>query len=77
MDVSNHEEVKDWVEKTVNTVGKLDGAARFAGIGGSTVDHVEAQFDEYWKQVIDINLSGTMYSIQEELDHLNNGVCLI
>lgn len=61
----------------MNTVGKLDGAAKIAGIGGSTVDCLEAQTDEYWKQVIDINLSGTMYSIREEFKHLKNGGCLI
>lgn len=33
---------------------------------------LEAQTDEDWKQVIDINLSGTIYSMREELKHLND-----
>lgn len=77
VDVSNPEQVKEWIEKTVKTFGKLDGAANIAGIGGSTMDRLEAQTDEDWKQVIDINLSGTMYSMREELRHLNDGGSIV
>lgn len=77
VDVSNAEQVKEWIEKTVKTFGKLDGAANIAGISGSTVDRLEAQTDEDWKQVIDINLSGTMYSMREELGHLKDGGSIV
>lgn len=77
VDVSNPEQVRDWIEKTVKTFGRLDGAANIAGIGGSTVDRLEAQTDEDWKKVIDINLSGTMYSMREELKHLSNGGSIV
>lgn len=77
VDVSNPDQVKNWIENTVKTFGKLDGAANIAGIGGSTVDRLEAQTDEDWKQVIDINLSGTMYSMREELKHLSNGGSIV
>lgn len=77
VDVSNPDQVKDWIEKTVKTFGKLDGAANIAGIGGSMVDRLEAQTDEDWKQVIDINLSGTMYSMREEFKHLSNGGSIV
>lgn len=77
VDVSNPEQVKEWIEKTVKTFGKLDGAANIAGISGWTVGRLEAQTDEDWKQVIDINLSGTMYSMREELRHLKDGGSIV
>lgn len=77
VDVSNPDQVKHWMENIVKIFGKLDGAANIAGIGGSTVDRLEAQTDEDWKQVIDINLSGTMYSMREELKHLSNGGSIV
>lgn len=75
--VSKPEQVRDWIEKTAKTFGRLDGAANIAGISGSTVDRLEAQADEDWKQVIDINLSGTMYSMREELRHLKDGGSIV
>jgi NAD(P)-dependent dehydrogenase (short-subunit alcohol dehydrogenase family) len=77
VDVSNPGQVKDWIEKTVKTLGKLDGAANIAGISGSMVDRLEAQTDEDWKLVIDINLSGTMYSMREEIKHLKDGGSIV
>lgn len=77
VDVSNPEQVKEWIDQTVKTFGKLDGAANIAGIGGSTVDRIEAQTDEDWKLVIDINLAGTMYSMREELGHMNDGGSIV
>lgn len=77
VDVSNSDQVRAWIENAVKTFGKLDGAANIAGISGSMVDRLEAQTDGDWKQVIDINLSGTMYSMREELKHLTNGGSIV
>lgn len=77
VDVSNSDQVRAWIENAVKTFGKLDGAANIAEISSSMVDRLEAQTDEDWKQVIDINLSGTMYSMREELKHLTNGGSIV
>lgn len=77
VDVSNPEQVREWIEKTARTFGRLDGAANIAGISGSTVDRLEAQTDQDWNQVIEINLSGTMYSMREELRHLKDGGSIV
>src|SRR5690606_19984294 len=53
-DVSNSEQVKALVEKTVETFGRLDYGVNNAGIGGPalfTADYEEAD----WNRVIDIN----------------------
>jgi NAD(P)-dependent dehydrogenase (short-subunit alcohol dehydrogenase family) len=38
MDVSNSEEVEQWVQNAVRQFGRLDGAANIAGIAGGTGD---------------------------------------
>ncbi|KAJ0384028.1 hypothetical protein COL922a_009258 [Colletotrichum nupharicola] len=77
VDVSDSEQVKSWIEETVKIFGKLDGAANIAGTGGSTVDRLEAQTDKDWNLVLGINLSGTMYSMREELKHLTDGGSIV
>ena len=40
VDVRNEEEVKQWIEKTVNAFGKLDGCVNFAGVVSKDFLHV-------------------------------------
>ncbi|KAF4870263.1 3-oxoacyl-[acyl-carrier-protein] reductase FabG [Colletotrichum siamense] len=77
VDVSDSEQVKSWIEETVKIFGRLDGAANIAGTGGSTGDRLEAQTDKDWNLVLSINLSGTMYSMREELKHLTDGGSIV
>ncbi|KAF6826109.1 3-oxoacyl-(acyl-carrier-protein) reductase [Colletotrichum plurivorum] len=77
VDVSNPTQVKDWIEQTVKDFGKLDGAANIAGTGGSTAVPLEAQTDKDWDLVIGINMTGTMYSMREELNHLTDGGSIV
>lgn len=77
VDISNPSQVKDWIEKTVKDFGKLDGAANIAGTGGPTRDPLEAQDDKEWNSVIDVNISGTMYSMREELKYLTDGGSIV
>jgi len=69
VDVRSGPAVDDWIEKTIEKFGQLDGAANIAGVMGtglsrSTVDTLE---DEDWKFVIDVNLTGTMNCLRAEI----------
>lgn len=77
VDVSNPTQVKDWIEQTVKDFGKLDGAANIAGTGGPTMVPLESQDDKEWDLVIGVNMSGTMYSMREELKHLADGGSIV
>lgn len=74
-DVSNEEEVKNLVSKTVEKYGRLDVLFANAGIGSSVLVH-ETSFEE-WKKIIDVNLHGVFlcnkYAIQEMLKQENGG----
>jgi len=62
-DVTNEEDVKNMVEKTVETFGKLDIMVANAGI---LIAHDITEFPlEDWKKVIDVNLTGYFLCARE------------
>jgi NAD(P)-dependent dehydrogenase (short-subunit alcohol dehydrogenase family) len=60
VDVRKPDQVNDWVKKTVEKFGKLDGACNLAGVipKGINVDRVEDMPDDEWNFVVDVNLHG-------------------
>jgi NAD(P)-dependent dehydrogenase (short-subunit alcohol dehydrogenase family) len=79
VDVSDAGQVKDWIHRTVETFGKLDGAANLAGVTGKglvkqTTEELE---DDDWAFVISVNLTGVMYCMREQLRNMNNNGSLV
>ena len=62
-DVSNEEAVKNYVEKTMETFGRIDGFYNNAGIEGKQAPLTEYD-QEVFKKVIDINLMGVYYGLR-------------
>ncbi|MBO0341339.1 glucose 1-dehydrogenase [Flagellimonas profundi] len=62
-DVSNEEAVKNYVEKTVETFGRIDGFYNNAGIEGKQAPMTEYDLAVF-KKVIDINLMGVYYGMR-------------
>lgn len=79
VDVSDSQQVRQWIKKTVDEFGKLDGAANLAGIvpQGINVDRVEDLKNEDWARVIDVNLNGVMYCMRSEIQHMNAGGSIV
>ncbi|KAJ4156439.1 hypothetical protein NW754_008070 [Fusarium falciforme] len=78
VDVSKADQVKSWIEKTAAELGKLDGAANIAGTGGSEEPvPLDAQTDDGWNFVLNINLAGTMYCLREELRVISEGGSIV
>ena len=60
VDVRNAKQVNDWIHNTVQTFGRLDGAANVAGIigkqlGRALVSDIE---DDDWELVMGVNVTG-------------------
>lgn len=74
-DVTNEEEVKNLIEKTVEKFGKLDVMFANAGIGSMTLVH-ETDYAEF-KKIIDVNLNGVFlcnkYAIEQMLKQGTGG----
>jgi NAD(P)-dependent dehydrogenase (short-subunit alcohol dehydrogenase family) len=66
-DVSDEEQVKELVEATVSTFGKLDFAHNNAGYNGKFVPLGELE-SSTWDQVMQINLYGTFYCMKHEIN---------
>ncbi|KAI0545925.1 3-alpha--hydroxysteroid dehydrogenase [Xylaria curta] len=79
VDVRNRKEVEDWVRRTVERFGRLDGAANLAGVipKSHNVAHVADQDDEEWDFVFDVNVKGVMNCIRAELRYLSEGGSVI
>jgi NAD(P)-dependent dehydrogenase (short-subunit alcohol dehydrogenase family) len=72
-DVGNPNSCKALVERTVAHYGRLDLACNNAGIGGPLAAFVDYPLDG-WAQVININLSGVFYGMQQQISAmLKNG----
>lgn len=74
VDVRSEKEVAEWIEKTVEKFGKLDGAANLAGVLPKTfhTGTVEDQETSDWDFVISVNLTGMMYCMRSQLRHMND-----
>ncbi|MBK9270952.1 MAG: SDR family oxidoreductase [Saprospiraceae bacterium] len=62
-DVSNEESVKNYVDETVRTFGRIDGLYNNAGIEGKQASITEYDVNIF-KKVIDINLMGVYYGLR-------------
>ena len=66
-DVGKPEHAKVLVERAVAHYGRLDIACNNAGIGGPTAATADYPLDG-WAQVININLSGVFYGMQQQIN---------
>ncbi len=62
-DVSNEDAVKNYVDETVKTFGRIDGLYNNAGIEGKQASITEYDVNVF-KKVIDINLMGVYYGMR-------------
>ncbi|KAK7402414.1 Short-chain dehydrogenase/reductase aba4 [Neonectria punicea] len=79
VDVSQRNQVEDWLDSVVNKFGRLDGAANVAGVIGKhhglrTVTELE---DDEWHKIIAVNLTGTMYCLRAELRRVVDGGSIV
>lgn len=65
-DVSNEEDVKKYIQITVDTFGRIDGLYNNAGIEGKQASITDYDLSVF-KKVIDINLMGVFYAIRHVL----------
>lgn len=67
-DVSNPEDVRAAVEKTIKEFGRLDIALNNAGIGDALPTHEKSI--EHWQRVININLNGVFYCMKYQIEQM-------
>lgn len=74
-DVTRWDEVQAMVEQTLRELGRLDAVVTNAGIyRRATLDQVEP---EDWHETLDVNLTGTYYTLKAALPHLPQGARVV
>jgi NAD(P)-dependent dehydrogenase (short-subunit alcohol dehydrogenase family) len=75
VDVSNREAVDDWIKKTFQQLGKLDGAANIAGISGKGdgTTLIQDIDDDVWDMVFGVNVKGTLNCLRAQIPVFNDG----
>jgi len=69
-DVSNSKEVNDAVQKTLNTLDRIDILVNCAGLVGKRDTRVVDMTDEDWRFTIDVNLTGSFFISRAVARHM-------
>ncbi|KXT12358.1 hypothetical protein AC579_598 [Pseudocercospora musae] len=78
-DVRNLQDIRAWLQQTIDEFGRLDGAANFAGIAGENIGKgmLEDQDEDDWERIIGTNLTGVMHSMKEEVKLMKPGSSIV
>ena len=79
LDVTDRKAVDSWIGSTIQKFGKLDGAANCAGIIGKHhgIRSVSELEDEQWDLIMAVNLTGMMYCLRAELQHIQDSGSIV
>lgn len=76
VDVRKSKSVDEWIDRTVKTFGRLDGAVNFAGIC-IFKNTLSQETDDIWQRTMDINASGVFYCLRAQLRHMKKGASIV
>jgi len=79
VDVRKRDQVEDWIKKTVEEFGKLDGAANLAGVIGKHINitPIEDVDDDDWDFVMGVNAKGILNCMRAQIPHFNSGGSIV
>ena len=79
VDVSNRQDVEDWIKTTVEKFGKLDGAANLAGVIGkqSNIVGIEELEDADWDFIFGVNVIGLRNCLRAQVPQMNEGGSIV
>jgi len=79
LDVRDRAKVEDWITKTINAYGRLDGAVNLAGVQPKQVGRAKLQEidDEDFNRVLDVNVRGTLNCLRAELTVMKQGAAIV
>ena len=79
VDVRNRREIEEWIKKTIQCLGRLNGAANLAGVipKSHNIAYVVDQDDGEWDFVFDVNVKGVMNCMRAVIPHLSSGGSIV
>jgi NAD(P)-dependent dehydrogenase (short-subunit alcohol dehydrogenase family) len=76
VDVRNSKAVDAWINETVSTHGRLDGAANLAGVFKNNTRILDTS-DEQFAFHMDVNSTGLFYCVRAQLKALQKGGSIV
>jgi NAD(P)-dependent dehydrogenase (short-subunit alcohol dehydrogenase family) len=76
VEVSKSESVNAWIQKTIDVLGKLDGAVNMAGIIAEPTPLTEYS-DEVWDRMFAVNTRGVFNCLRAELKAMTAGASIV
>lgn len=75
VDVRDSGQVEEWIEATIKTFGRLDGAANMAGVIGKHhgIRELKDQDDDQWNLIFGVNVTGVMHCMRAQLRNMTQG----
>ncbi len=79
VDVAKRADVENWICKTVEAFGKLDGCINLAGTAGkqSSVAPIENVDDDDWDLIYGVNVIGVRNCLRAQVPHMNEGGSIV
>lgn len=80
MDIRKKDQVEDWIQKTVNAFGRIDGAANLAGVIGPSMGKkgiAEFTDDSEWELMMGVNCTGVFNCLRAQLKVIKSGGSIV
>lgn len=79
VDIRNRQQVEAWIKATVDSYGKLDGAANLAGVIGKHINITPLQDidDDDWDFVVGVNQKGLLNCLRAQIPFFNDGGSIV
>jgi NAD(P)-dependent dehydrogenase (short-subunit alcohol dehydrogenase family) len=75
VDVRDSASVNNWILRTVERLGRLDGAVNFAGV--AKMANVIDETDDSWDFQMNVNARGVFFCIRAQLRHMEKGGSIV
>ncbi|KAF6814142.1 short chain dehydrogenase family protein [Colletotrichum sojae] len=77
VDIGKLDTVKEWIDKTVERFGKLDGAANVAAVEQRDIFPIADIDPDYFAKLLHVNVVGTFHSVREEMRNMKEGGSIV
>jgi NAD(P)-dependent dehydrogenase (short-subunit alcohol dehydrogenase family) len=79
LDVRNGDQVDQWINKTIEHFGRLDGAANLAGVIGKNLGKtgITETDEDDWNFVLGVNLTGLMHCLRAQMRVIEGGGSIV
>lgn len=79
VDVTDRSQVRNFIDRTVTELGRLDGAANLAGVIGrhAVTFELRDETDDEWDFIMNVNVKGVFNCMREELRVMKSGASIV